>query len=94
MSELISIKVPIADKVFPLKVSAEEEQNVRKAADLINKKIKTYIEQYAIKDKQAALSMCALELATEMLNNESQKTEEQNGIIWKLLELDSLLNNS
>jgi cell division protein ZapA (FtsZ GTPase activity inhibitor) len=94
MSELISIKVAIADKIFPLKVSADEEENIRKAADLINKKIKTYIEQYSIKDKQAALSMCALELATELLNSETQKTAEQNEIMWKLLEIDSLLNNS
>ena len=55
MKELISIKVTIADKIFPLKVSVDEEESIRKAADLINKKIKTYTEQYAIKDNQAAL---------------------------------------
>ena len=93
MSDLISIKVTIADKIFPLKVSVEEEEIIRKAADLINKKVKTYIEQYSIKDKQAALSMCALEIATELLNVEKNKTTEENEIMWKLLEIDSLLNN-
>ena len=94
MKELISIKVTIADKIFPLKVSVEEEESIRKAADLINKKIKTYTEQYAIKDKQAALSMCALELGTELISSDFQKTSEQNEIISKLIDIESLFTNS
>jgi hypothetical protein len=77
-----------------LRVSVEEEESIRKAADLINKKIKTYTEQYAIKDKQAALSMCALELGTELISSEILKTTEQNEIISKLIDIESLFPNS
>ena len=94
MNELISIKVTIADKIFPLKVSAEEEEVIRKAADLINKKIRTYTEQYGIKDKQAALSMCALEIGTELLSQEHKGTVDENELITKLLDIESLLTLS
>jgi cell division protein ZapA len=75
-------------------VSAEEEESIRKAADLINQKIKTYTEQYAIKDKQAALSMCALELGTELISLDFQRTNEQNEIISKLIDIETLFPNT
>jgi len=91
MSELIHIKVNIADKLFPLRVSSDEEESIRKAAELVNKKIKAYIEEYSIKDKQAAVSMCALELASELLNSENQKIIDQNNYIHQILEIEEIL---
>lgn len=91
MKEQISIKVSIMDRVFPLKVSADEEASIRKAAEMVNKKVRTYIEQYLIKEKQAALSMCALELATELLNAETIKETERNGILDAVTELERLI---
>jgi len=38
MSE-VNIKVEIAGSVFPLKVNADDEQNIKEAVDLINNKI-------------------------------------------------------
>jgi hypothetical protein len=37
--------------------------------------------------------MCTLEIATELLNAEKTKTAEDNEILWKLLEIDSLFSN-
>ena len=48
----ISIKINIADRVYPLKVSMEEEEIVRRAAKLINDRIKEFQENYAVRDKQ------------------------------------------
>jgi cell division protein ZapA len=50
----------------------EEEEGVRKATKLINDKIKDYEENFAVRDKQDLLAMCALQLATEMVKSENQ----------------------
>ena len=64
----ISIKINIADRVYPLKINSEDEENVRKAAKLVNDRIKEFQENYAVRDKQDLLSMCILQIATEHLN--------------------------
>lgn len=93
MTEKLSIKVEISGRTFPLKVSAEEEESVRKAADLVNKKVNSYIDQYSIKDKQIALSMCALELATDLVNYESNKMIEGDSISKKILDIEAILQD-
>ena len=63
MSEL-SIKINIANRVYPMTIKSEEEEQVRKTAKMINEKIKEYESDYAVKDKQDLLAMCALEYGT------------------------------
>jgi cell division protein ZapA (FtsZ GTPase activity inhibitor) len=70
----ISIKINIADRVYPLKIDIEEEENVRRAAKLINDRIKEFQENYAVKDKQDLLSMCILQIATENLKMEKDQS--------------------
>jgi cell division protein ZapA len=64
MSEL-SIKINIANRVYPMTIKREEEETVRKTALMINEKIKAYESDYAVKDKQDLLAMCALEYGTK-----------------------------
>ncbi|MFM6977066.1 MAG: cell division protein ZapA, partial [Sphingobacteriaceae bacterium] len=47
----ISIKINIADRVYPLKINQEEEEVIRRAAKLINDRIKEYQDSYAVRDK-------------------------------------------
>ena len=70
MSEL-SIKINIANRVYPLTVKTEEEEGIRKTAKLINDRLKEYEQDYAVKDKQDLLAMCALEFGNS--NNQSNK---------------------
>ena len=63
----ISIKVLIGDRQYPLKISSEEEENVRKAAKLVNDRSKFYSENFSVQDKQDAIAMSALEFASENL---------------------------
>ena len=58
----ISIKINIADRVYPLKINSEDEENVRKAAKLVNDRLKEFQENYAVRDKQDLLSMCVLQI--------------------------------
>lgn len=63
MSEL-SIKITIANRVYPLSIKAEEEERIRRTAKMINDRIRDYENDYAVKDKQDLLAMCALELGS------------------------------
>jgi len=61
----LSIKVSVAERQYPLKIEANDEENVRKAAWKVNERLKEYVEKYAVSDRQDALAMIALEFATE-----------------------------
>jgi cell division protein ZapA len=87
----ISIKINIADRVYPLKVSMEEEEIVRRAAKLINDRIKEFQENYAVRDKQDLLSMCALHYATSSLKADKKVTVEDTQVTEKVYQLDYLL---
>ncbi|MBS7566428.1 cell division protein ZapA [Mucilaginibacter sp. Bleaf8] len=88
----ISIKINIADRVYPLKVSMEEEELIRRAAKLINDRIKEFQENYAVKDKQDLLSMCVLHYATASLKAERKVTVEDTTVAEKVYQLDHMLN--
>ncbi|MGZ5304116.1 MAG: cell division protein ZapA [Bacteroidia bacterium] len=90
--EEISIKVSIADVVYPLRISLDEEENVRKAAKLINDKIRIYREDYRISDKANLLSMVALQFANELLMYKERKWIEDNGITEEINEIERLLD--
>ena len=58
------IKLNIGNRIYPLSVSVEQEEVLRKAAKEINEMITKYEKSYAVKDKQDSLAMCALEIFT------------------------------
>jgi len=93
MDEKLKIKVTIGDRVYPLTINGEgEEEGVRKAVKKINDLIKRFEENYEVRDKQDVLAMCALQFASlqevkSVFN--SQDTEE---IEHKLKEMNSILD--
>jgi cell division protein ZapA (FtsZ GTPase activity inhibitor) len=89
----ISIKINIADRVYPLKVNMEEEEIIRRAAKLINDRVKEYQDNYAVKDKQDLLSMCVLHYATQALKAEKRVTVEDTEVADKVYQLDQLLTD-
>jgi len=66
MSDLLKIKVSLADRVYPLTIRRDEEENIRKAAKSIEAILKKYEDGYAVRDKQDLLAMCALQLASRL----------------------------
>ena len=89
----ISIKISISDRIYPLKVNVEEEEIVRRAAKIINERIKEYQENYAVRDKQDLLSMCVLQYATGMIKAERNVQNKDIGLEQSLHELDGLLTD-
>jgi cell division protein ZapA len=64
------IKLTIANRVYPLNVPLEQEEGLRTASKKIELMIKHFEDNFAVKDKQDVLAMCAIQLATQ--------TEEEN----------------
>ncbi|HWV70441.1 MAG TPA: cell division protein ZapA [Pseudosphingobacterium sp.] len=87
----ISIKINIADRLYPLRIEMEEEEIIRHAAKLINDRIKDLQENYAVRDKQDLLSMAVLHYATATLKAEKQVREEDTSVSEKVYKLDQLL---
>ena len=76
MVDILSIKIKIGDREYPMKVKPEEEQRVRNASKQINEKLKTYREQFGIDDKEDLLAMVAFDCLVSKM-----KTEEQTSAI-------------
>lgn len=89
----ISIKINIADRMYPLRVNMEEEEIIRQAAKLINEQIKDYQDNYAVKDKQDLLSMSVLYYATGMIKAERKAGEDEKEITQRVEELDRILED-
>jgi cell division protein ZapA len=88
-----SIKVNIAGRTYNLTVEKKEEENVKKAAKLIDQKIKEYEANFSFKDKQDLITMVALQFTTSFLNGELQGEKEEIGAInLRLNELNKMLD--
>lgn len=91
----LTINVKIADRPYRLTITKEnEEETIRKAASIINNKVKKYSENYAFNDKQDLLAMVALEETTNALNTDQKINTIDKSVLQELTEMDELLSNS
>lgn len=72
----VNIKVEIAGSIFPLKVNAEDEDNIKEAVNLINTKLYEFEKAYAVKDRKDVLAMVTLQLVAELYKQASSAKEE------------------
>ncbi|MCB0402572.1 MAG: cell division protein ZapA [Flavobacteriales bacterium] len=91
MGEL-SIKIKIANRVYPLTVKMDEEEGVRKAAEDINRSINEFERLYDVKDKQDLLAMAALKVASRNFELEKKGVMDGASIEEDLKEIDALLS--
>jgi cell division protein ZapA len=91
MSEL-SIKIRIADRDYPMRVTEEEEERLRIAGRVLNERLKLFREQFGIQDKQDLLAMVALEVAADSLMTAKSKAADLSSFAGKLAHLDELLS--
>ena len=87
----LSIKVNIANRIYPLTVTQDEEENIRLAAKEINEMIKEYEQNYAVKDKQDLLAMCALQNATQRLELGNKTIIEDDNFEERLKKLNKIV---
>jgi len=90
---MLSIKVQIAERFYPLKIKRQDEEKIRKAARLINDKVLQYKQRYTDKDTQDFMAMAALQFVISLIDCEQQQNvvslEEELGSLSS--ELDELL---
>jgi cell division protein ZapA (FtsZ GTPase activity inhibitor) len=91
MDEL-SISLPIAERSYRLAIDKEHEELFRRAAKLIDKRIRDYSASYAYKDKQDLLAMVALEYATGYLKTDRLLSDSETKWQAKLVEIDQALD--
>ena len=96
MNDKFKIHLEIAGRKYPLNIRREDEEIVRQAAALVNKKLATYREQFG-KDKSKSrfdfLAMTAIDLSHAYLRLRTRDVEIFTGIVREIdEELDSYLN--
>jgi len=75
MEDKLSIRINIAERYYPLKVSRNEEEKIRKAAKMINDKLLLYKQTYAGKEGQDFLAMVSLDFASKLIEMEEKLDE-------------------
>ena len=94
MGDKLSIKLHIANRIYPMKIERKSEEYIRNAVKKIEGRLRFYEENYAIKDKQDLLAMCLIEYASKFESVNNKKVVEDDGLSEKLAEIDSLLSSS
>jgi cell division protein ZapA (FtsZ GTPase activity inhibitor) len=90
MSE-VNIKVEVAGSIFPLKVNANDETNIKEAVDLINKKIAEFEKTYAVKDKKDVLCMVMLHLVSQYYKQANTAEKELSNLKQMLHDVELML---
>ena len=75
MGEKLKIKLSIADRVYPLTIDPKQEEGLRRAAKNIDMLAKKFEQNYAVRDKQDVLAMCALQFASKIEQGDIQESE-------------------
>ena len=92
MDEKLKIKIAIADRIYPMTVEFPQEEGLRTASKKIDVLIKQYEENYAVRDKQDVLAMCALQFASELENKQIENAIDGTETIERIKKLNALLD--
>ena len=91
---ILSIKIRIGDRDYPMKVDESEEETLRVAGKLLNEKLKSFKEQYHIEDRQDLLAMVAFDSLVQNIKNQGATTSMESQIVDKLSYLNSLISKT
>ena len=72
----LSIRISIADRFYPLKIVAADEERIRIASKRINERIEQYRQRYPTRDIQDALSMATLQFVIRLIESEQNENIE------------------
>lgn len=92
MKEKLKIKISIAERVYPLTVEHSQEEGLRSASKKIDTTIKQFEQNYAVRDKQDVLAMCALQFASQVEQKHIDSSLEYEDARVRLEKLNEKLN--
>lgn len=87
----VNVKVEIADGLYTLKAKSEDEENIKQAVELINRKISEFEKNYGIKDKKDVLAMVTLQLVSVLQKEKNQAEEELSTLKVVLKDVEHML---
>jgi cell division protein ZapA (FtsZ GTPase activity inhibitor) len=94
MAEELGVTIHLAGRPYRLLVKREEEEEIRKAAKIVDDQIDYYANTYSYNDKQDLLAMTALHFATNAMNAEQESEFIQNELHGTLTEIDNKLTEA
>ncbi|MFV8327183.1 cell division protein ZapA [Flavobacterium sp. ZS1P14] len=92
MDDKLKIKISIADRVYPLTVELPQEEGLRSASKKIDVMIKQFEENYAVRDKQDVLAMCALQFASQVEQKQIDNAIDGEATIERLKKINAVLD--
>ena len=92
MDEKLKIKISIADRIYPLTVELSQEEGLRSASRKIDVMIKQFEENYAVRDKQDVLAMCALQFASQSEQKQINSAIDGDATIERIKKINALLD--
>jgi cell division protein ZapA len=92
MDDKLKIKISIADRVYPLTVELSQEEGLRSASKKIDVMIKQFEENYAVRDKQDVLAMCALQFASQVEQKQIDNAIDGEATIERLKKINAILD--
>ena len=90
----LSIKLHIANRIYPMKIERKSEEFIRNSVKKIEERLKYYEENYAIKDKQDLLAMCLIEYASKFESVSNKKVVDDDGLSERLAEIEAVLSSN
>ena len=94
MSNKLKIKLSVANRVYPLTINPSQEEGLRLASQQINNLIKKFEQNYSVQDKQDALAMCALQIASGKKQERLNKENVMNDIEEKISNIINILDEN
>ncbi|MCR5589743.1 MAG: cell division protein ZapA [Bacteroidales bacterium] len=91
MMETIHASVSILGRTYKLRVAAEDEAALRKAAEAIDSQAKQYGNMYAYNDHQDLLAMVALTQITQLTKIQESLRFKDTDLAQRLQSIDSVL---
>jgi len=89
----VSIELELFNRKYPLRLQPGEVDAVKKAAALINEKIKEFEVNYGVKDIQDLFAMTALHLSTQLVNSENHSVNFYSQVNSTLNNFENLLDD-
>jgi cell division protein ZapA len=77
-----------------MRISADDEERIRRTGKLVNEKIKYYAQQFGIDDKQDLLAMAAFDILIEKNQKEEIEGISDESIFERINNLNNLIAQS
>ena len=94
MSDLLSIKIKIGDREYPMRVALGDEEVIRRSGKMVNDRIKYYKERFGISEMQDLLAMVAFDSYIAKTKQERSTGESFEILGEKVNALNSLVKES